>query len=476
MSRHRLFVFSLFFVALFGLGIPIEHKYDKLFRFFSLTLIPEGIQLPPWFEQKIYFYISDLLALLLTFVSLFLFRIPLSRFLFDKGSWCLWIVFFCAIVSITDSPLANYPIPYVRLLQLLTPILLYCYFSQNFSREENPKVATAFIITLFIAALFQSAIAIAQYFNQGPLGLRVLGEVTTDFFFRHFNTNRWTLDYLFPREEASSLLARASGTFPHGNVLAGFLCASLLASYSLIATSKHKILFSLGFLIQFFAMSVTFSRAALLAWGLGSCVWLGLHIYHLGFLKTLKDRAVRLIALLIFLALGTTTALLYEQIFSRGGVFNYNHVAKGSDNVRLYYQDIALRMIKAKPLTGVGFSQMTLRTPEHLASHEDPAKSLSGTHNIYLFLAAETGLISLGAFLLFILLLLNAAFKAPFTQQHSSLVAIFFAFLFIGMCDFYPILFQQGKLLFFGFAGLLAAQSYFPKPFSLRKNEYPLSQ
>jgi len=475
--RYLLFFLSCFLVALFAFGIPIEHKYDKLFRFFSLTLIPKGVVLPPYFDNKIYFYISDLVALVLVFISLFLFRTPLSRFLFNKGSGFLWIVFFCAVISIVNSPLSSYPIPYIRLLQLLTPILLYSFLSHNFSFEENPKVAQIFITTLFVTACFESVITIAQYFNQAPLGLRILGEVSPNSFFTHINTNRWTLDYIFPRKSGSDVLIRASGTFPHSNVLGGFLCAALLSSYSLVEKFKSKIFFFFAFACQFFALSLTYSRSAFLSWILGTFVWLGLHIFYEGIRKTWKNPAIRFMTFSILLSLTLSTGLLYEQIFSRGGILNYsNSLAKGSDTIRLDYQDIALRMIRNKPITGVGYSQMTLRTPEYLTADEDPQKTISGTHNIYLFLCAETGIISLAAFLAFIGFLLRAAFQAPFTPQIASLLSIFIAFLFIGMCDFYPILFQQGKLLFFGFAGLLAAQSYHHKPLTLRENEHAISQ
>lgn len=55
------FVISLLILLFFA--IPIEHKYDKLFRFFSLTLIPSGLELPKNFESKIYFYMSDFIGL-----------------------------------------------------------------------------------------------------------------------------------------------------------------------------------------------------------------------------------------------------------------------------------------------------------------------------------------------------------------------------------------------------------------------------
>jgi O-antigen ligase len=140
----------------------------------------------------------------------------------------------------------------------------------------------------------------------------------------------------------------------------------------------------------------------------------------------------------------------------RGGIVNYNELAKDSDALRIRYQNMAIEVIKKNPIFGAGFHQLSIRTLEYTANDPNSPPD-SGTHNIYLYLAAETGLISLAAFLLFILSLLVSALKTSSTPMEGSLLAIFIAFLFIGVCDFYPLLFQQGKLPFFLIAGLLAA-------------------
>src|SRR3990167_7747513 len=113
----------LFFIVLLVFLIPFEHKYDKLFRFVSLTLIPEGLELSKSFDKKIYFYLSDLIVLTISCLALFKKEISLKPFFFHP----LWIVFLAAIVSILASPFFNYPLPYIRLLQLFTPFALYSY-------------------------------------------------------------------------------------------------------------------------------------------------------------------------------------------------------------------------------------------------------------------------------------------------------------------------------------------------------------
>src|SRR3990167_1225965 len=182
-------------VFLLVFAIPIEHKYDKFLRYFSKSLLPPHLSLPMGFDKKIYFYPSDILAPLLCLSLLFAFRTPLQRLLFTKGTPYLWLLFFLATISIVLSPLAAYPVIYTRLFQLLTPILLFACFSHAPAPEKTARYA---FYALVMAATCQSLLAIAQYFTQAPLGLRLLNEphYATGTFFM-FDGSRWLLDLFF---------------------------------------------------------------------------------------------------------------------------------------------------------------------------------------------------------------------------------------------------------------------------------------
>jgi O-antigen ligase len=114
-------------------------------------------------------------------------------------------------------------------------------------------------------------------------------------------------------------------------------------------------------------------------------------------------------------------------------------------------------MIQKHPITGVGYQQFGMNSLSYL--NQAPGM----THNIFLLIAAETGLISLLAFLGWIGLIFWAAWRSAPLPETGLLFAAFIGFLFIGCCDFYPIFFQQGKLLFFGTAGLLARFACFSR-------------
>jgi O-antigen ligase len=457
MSKKKI-LFSSILLCLLVFLIPIEHKYDKLFRHFSLTLIPPDLSVPSSYDPKIYFYISDLLSLLFLGVSLLWFRIPLQRFFLERGTLFLWMIFLCAFCSIAASPFAHYPIPYIRLLQLLSPILLFSFLAHCLSSEERTQITHRIFITLLIVALLQSGLAIAQYAHQGSFGLRLIGEqkfMGHPILYPSFHMadgTRWIFDRFSSSPSRTPYIARVFGTLPHPNVLGGLLTLSILSTYALIfQTRRYKWLIAAAIPILFFAMNLTYSRSALFAWAFGTCIWFGMNR------KSLRNPRIYFLIGTLVVSVATTAILIYPQITSRGGVFNYNTGAKQSDNVRLIYQRMALQMVKDHPLLGVGYTQFSVASPPYFPSNVNPALSNSGTHNIYLFLASETGLFSLAAFLLFLGYLALSILRMPPTPHLASLTAIFFAFLFIGFCDFYPILFQQGKMLFFLTAGLLAA-------------------
>ena len=442
---------ATFLLALVAFLIPIEHRYDNLFRHYSKTLIPAGVAIEH-FDRKIYFYASDLAILLLALIALFALRIPLRRFLFERGSLFLWILFGCAVASICVSPLFDYPVLYTRLLGLLSAILLFSYLA-------NSEPRTNLIFSLIIgAALIQSAIAIAQYMHQTPLGLTLLSEPqikTATFGMK--SGHRWLLDSILGYDNPKNHIIRSCGTFIHSNVLGSFMALSMIGAYSLIAASGPWIRRLLGcsLIVQFFALSITYSRSALFGWALGTIAWFGLAIYHRGLRNVASDAALRFLAAMIALSIAISATLLFEQYLERGGVVNYNALNQGSDGIRIDAQKTALKIIRDKPLFGLGYQEFLIAAKNYLPPNQIPALP----HNVFFLIGSETGLLSLAAYLCFLGVLFFRALRAPFTWRLASLLGIFIAFLFIGCCDFTPLQLQQGRLMFFCAAGLLAAES-----------------
>lgn len=454
--RQALLFLPSCLMTLLIFGIPIEHKYDKLFRFFSLKLIPKDLVLPKLFDPKIYFYLSDIVAIVLAILTIYVFKISIKQFFLGKYTWCLWGIFFASTLSILFSSLSHYPILYIRLIQCMTPILVYA-FLVNGSFVQNKEVFTKqLFIALLFAALIQSSIAICQYVQQGPLGLRLFGEIRSfDSFWNEAGTGKWTLDVFLPKVKLQNRILRAPGTLPHTNILGGFLCVALLASYSFKKKIETSFWFKTFLAVQFFSMTLTYSRAALFAWCLGTGAWFSLYLFHQGWTTMWQEKHIRHLGMTLISALLLSGAMLYSQYTHRGGVINYPEQAKASDAVRIYHQKIAFNMIQDKPLTGIGYQQFGSKIADYLPNKPPPKGTLSAVHNIFLFVWAETGIFSLCFLLVFIYSIFKQALKAPFSLTVISLVSIWVAFLFIGLCDFYPIFSQQGRLLFFSMGGLL---------------------
>lgn len=437
MNRLGVWAFwGLLFLLIFA--IPIERRYDKLFRFYSKSLIPEGLLLPPGFDYKIFFFPSDIAVLIVCLLGFLMWRVSFS----DRGSRLLWGMVACAFVSILSSGYAHYPLLYIRLWQWLTGVLLFSLLASIHWAQKRNVLKVAFW-ALLAAGFCQSIVAIGQYFHQGELGLRMFGEPRfspTDPSSAAIQIQggaRWIFDRWFlPFDAAPQEVVRVMGTMNHPNVLGGFLAMTALVTFPFYAKSQRKLFWGLFLALQLFALMTTFSRSAMFGFSLGAWIWFGWHW------KRKRSAAP------FFCVLGIAFLLVFvfqEQLAARKGIFN--PIALASDQQRSELQATAWHFIQNNPLTGIGYTLYSVH---------------SGTlpvHNIYLLWTAETGLLSGFLLLLWVGRLVAQGRRAPPSPFLPALVAILGAFLFIGFCDLYFLLSQQGRLMFFLLAGLVAMVS-----------------
>src|SRR5579872_2016829 len=164
----NLLVCALLFLLFFA--IPFEYKYDKFLRFYSLTLIPQGFTVPEGYDKNIYCYPSDAIALLLFGFGFWRMR---GR-MFERGVVWLGLVAVFSAVSIAFSPMAHYPIAYIRLVQLITPTAIFAFLANG--PIEGKKLMQIGTWGLFASGMMQSLIAMPQYLLQRSLGLCILSE------------------------------------------------------------------------------------------------------------------------------------------------------------------------------------------------------------------------------------------------------------------------------------------------------------
>ena len=374
----------------------------------------------------------------------------------------LALLFLGALISIIVSPFSSYPVVYIRLLQFFTPLALFFYLANNpYPKKRIFKICAW---TFFGAGLIQGLISIVQYFKQHMLGLRLIGEQQLCATIPSPGGHRWLFDLLLHRSEGNKMIFRAMGTMPHPNVLGGFLAVTVfITGYLFFIHRRQRLWLALAYLIQLFALGITYSRSAIFAYTISTIFWMI-------WMRWRQKIFVRSVAILILLSTAIVGILLHEQICSRGGVVNYNQTARQSDLERLFYQDVAINMIQKHPFWGVGYGQFAAQASNYLppAIAFTPI-NFSCVHNIFFLIAAEMGLISLAFFLCWVGLMLWCGWRSTDSSAETALLwCLFISFLFIGCCDYYPIVFQQGKLLFFGIAGLLARFGCFEK----KSNQY----
>lgn len=379
-NRLKNFLTDVFPLALFCLlvfAIPIEHKYDKFLRFYSLKLIPEGLILPDSFEKKIYCYPSDIIALFLFGVSLW----TRGKRIWEKGGVFLGAMLLCAVLSILLSPMKNYSVLYIRLWQLATPMALFFFVANG--PVEGKKIFRLGCASYLASAFFQSLIALAQYGRQEGFGWRLLSEQSLAA--KVPCPPSHMLCSLGGVADAEGIF-RAMGTMPHPNVLGGFLALALLLMLGMFSARRWW-LFPM-YAICLAALACTYSRSAIYAWAMGTVLWM-----------VWRKTRLRLPVWGPLALLGSCTLLVgglfAEQYLYRGGIVSYTPSIRESDQERLYYQKAAVRMMGHAPWFGVGFGQFSCQNGAFLDPEVSQKLAAGGVHNIFLRIGAEMGIFAL---------------------------------------------------------------------------------
>ncbi|HSW72187.1 MAG TPA: O-antigen ligase family protein [Chlamydiales bacterium] len=447
-----LFLLILFF-------FPFEYKYDRPLRPFLYPFLPKYV------AKSFYVYLTDLSIFLVGLGYLWKKRNEIKEFISHPGTLLFLGVTFFTFHSLYLAKNFITPYHWLKAFYFFLTFLLYGLIAYVFKNRSARPFLHFLFWGVLIFSTFEATVGILQYFRQKQVGVHILGEPKwkSQSFSRVEiwikDSKVWIFDSIYrPKAGNGSSVLRAYGTFPHPNVLGGYLLFSTFCTYALYLVSKFRrktLFFGLILFWQVFAMILTFSRAALFGWILGSGFWL------IAFLLSKKPKAVKIrfwkLVSITGLCLFVGISLVYPQLKERGGTVGAETtLSQQSDEVRISAQHLAWKVIKTYPITGVGY-----------ANYESAVRQLFPTkfamiHNIYLMLAGEMGLI---AFLFFMALICYSLKKGWEQRENPFIMALLAAFvgtLFIGCCDYYPLFFQQSRLLFFSIAALLTV-----KPFSV---------
>jgi len=271
-----------------------------------------------------------------------------------------------------------------NLIKLIEFVLLGYIIARTFKKTDFPHIIKVLNLSLAI----QVFLALYQVIVEKSAGLWIIGE-------RQFSISTPGIAKFVAL--GGHQLLRGYGTFPHPNVLAGF-CLLLL-----VANRKNLI----GSFLALLGILLSFS---LLAWGLA--------------LVFLAYRYLRSPKLLMILPL-----LL---VFFRGE----------SVSRRIALLSIAWELFKKSPIFGVGLGNFIPSMPNQAF---DKIYFWQPVHNIFVLVAAETGIIGL-------FLLIYLVWK--FFPRSKILVGWWLVILITGLFDHYWLTLQQGRLMLVLVAGL----------------------
>ncbi|HEU64484.1 MAG: hypothetical protein KR126chlam4_01113 [Candidatus Anoxychlamydiales bacterium] len=447
LKKHENFPYKIILYALLIIISPaifkiLDHKFQKLF---SLNR-----------------YINIIDFIFLGIFSFWYFKKDKLKIKFSKNLILLILYLLMARLSIVLSIGQIHHRAYYDLFRASILIfVLLSFFSETF--QKHKKIVIKTILTLFFTfALLQTSIAILQFILQKSLGFTFLHEP----FFAHnlggsckiqiAENAQFFLKYL---PSQNNLFLRAHGTFIHPNVLSGFLNVSSLLTLYFIYKSKNKI-FSLFLFFQIIALILTFSRAGLASFVVSSFCFFILMLY-----KKYRVKKMFLSFLVIILSLGVIGS---KQLIERGFLgssFQSKDASlmnKQSDFIRESLKNASINMIKKHPYFGVGFRNFLIKRNEYSKIPVQRAY----VHNIYLLIAAETGLISLLIFLMLIFFTIYETFRYSLNPISITSICIILSFMLIGFFDHYPIASNFGRMVILSFLSLLNYFNELNKPFS----------
>lgn len=348
-----------------------------------------------------------------------------------------FVLFIVLGIAVSKSPTAGF----YGLLKFLEFVFFGFYTAQNISKLKLQNI----LLMFSIGTIFESFLAIVQYFNHGSINGIFY------FFGERFFTS--LTPGIANASLGGELFLRPYGTFPHPNVLAGYLLIGMMLILGRIMNQESgimKTIFILTLAIGTASLFLTLSRIAILLW---------LIILSFYFIRkfmiphfVLQSRTSRgkhnsyfLIFLIVgFLFLGLTTPL--------GTRFTGLKLTDESIVQRENLIQSSTAMVKDHPLFGVGLNNFLINLPSYQTPHA-PLFYLQPVHNIYLLILAQTGIVGLMFFVWFLIKTYR------FINYKSYILILLTSVLTLGMFDHYFLTLQQGQLLFSFILGLCWSDS-----------------
>jgi len=330
------------------------------------------------------------------------------------------------------------------LMYVVAGVALYMAGGKPSSPLKNAEAKRGLIIVLLLSAALQSVIAIFQFSLNHSLGLKALGESIVQV--GAFNTSSVYLPDGFH--------LRGYGTFPHPNILGGFLVVSLIFIFREIVDinwrSKkcgiygriYEVGLLAGVLMILAGIFVTWSRVAWILAILQIVVWGGYFLKRTGSsIKTYVLTVVIFGGLSLIWLMSSGDSLSFAV---RERLVTQTSSSAVSVEERRELKDRAVGIMKESLVTGVGvgrFIPVLAGDPVYTASG---IRLMQPVHNVFMLVFSEVGLMGILSMAGFGTLLWCKKLKMMKSLVLFSLIATFF---FIGMFDHYLWSLPQGLAL-----------------------------
>lgn len=339
-----------------------------------------------------------------------------------------WYFFLTLILYFVFTSLFIATNPQAALYKLLK-IAEYVYLAYFIIRLK-PKLPES-ILSLSVGVYYSTLVAIWQFLTQSSVGglLWWLGE-------RSFNLS--TPGIAKTTINGAEIL-RPYATFPHPNVLGGFLAVMLPVILAVMIyrrdalTAKLYLYLNLTLMPGLLALVFTFSRTAWLVsvFGFGLVFLANPKII----LKTERRKKTLLSVFYVILLLSVLTPFILPH-------------SVASFKERASFISTAVEMIRFQPVFGYGLNNFIVHFYEFVL----PTAGIyifQPLHNIYLLIFLETGLWGF----IVALILISKLYLRSFKSDYLIFIGVI-QLLLLGLFDHYLLTLQQGQLLVTVFVSL----------------------
>jgi len=329
----------------------------------------------------------------------------------SRATFFIFLLWLWICLSVTWAPfksLALYKACY------FTEVLIFFVLAYKFALNKAYPYKRL-ELAIIVSGTVQSIIAVSQFVKNGSLGIKFLGESVIG-----SNIAGVAKISLFGVKHI-----RAYGTFPHPNVLAGFLVLPIFIVIDILINSKiaraknsdivshetnllsnSETLYFLFLLILILGFILTFSRSAYLG------LIIGFFIYFLKYLNVRKLYTKHKFSLAILLSICITLAITTWET-KPNSLFSLQ-----SYEERSLYNHVSREIISNHPFQGVGIGQFVFE--EYMLHETFQGWQYQPVHNLYLLITSEIGIIGIILFLLAQIILFQLCNNIILAGSNSS--------------------------------------------------------